>query len=148
MIYIDFLIYLVYYLYSSLDYTYLGGAFLDFDTSTPIYLQVIQQIKREIISGILVPGDKLPSTRELALKYDINPNTAQRIYKEMEREAMCYTKRGLGTFVTEDEGKVSEIREEMANALINDFVSGMLKLGYTYDHLLQIIKKRKVESEV
>jgi DNA-binding transcriptional regulator YhcF (GntR family) len=121
---------------------------LKFDTTTPIYIQVIQQIKRDIIIGSISPGEKLPSTRELALKYDINPNTAQRIYKEMEREEMCFTKRGLGTFVTEDKNKINTFREEMAHSLIQDFIKGMIDLGFSYDELIQIIEKNKERGDL
>lgn len=121
---------------------------MKFDTTTPIYIQVIQQIKRDIIIGSISPGEKLPSTRELALKYDINPNTAQRIYKEMEREEMCFTKRGLGTFVTEDKNKINTFREEMAHSLIQDFIKGMIDLGFSYDELIQIIEKNKERGDL
>ena len=75
---------------------------MEFENNIPIYIQVINQIKKDIITGKLPMGVKLPSTRELAVLYHINPNTAGRVYKEMELQNMCYTKRGLGTFVTED----------------------------------------------
>ena len=67
-----------------------------------------------MIQGKLLLGEKLPSTRELALQYQINPNTAVRIYKEMEQQNMCFTKRGLGTFVTEESAVVTAMREAMA----------------------------------
>ena len=72
---------------------------MEFENNIPIYIQVINQIKKDIITGKLPMGAKLPSTRELAVLYHINPNTAGRVYKEMELQNMCYTKRGLGTFV-------------------------------------------------
>lgn len=117
---------------------------MDFDNSTPIYLQIITMLKKDIATGKLSPGEKLPSTRELAIEYGINPNTSGRIYKEMERDEITFTKRGLGTFVTESQMKINQIREDMAKDLINNFVNGMTELGYTKDMLIAIIKK---ESE-
>ena len=75
---------------------------MNYDPMTPIWLQVATQIKQQIVTGVLPPGAKLPGGRDLAVQYGINPNTAARIYQEMEREGVCETKRGLGTFVTED----------------------------------------------
>lgn len=116
---------------------------MKFDNNIPIYLQVINHLKHQIVVGTLTPGDKLPSTRELALKFDINPNTASRIYKEMERENICYTKRGLGTYVTDDLQKIHSIRTELAHKLTEDFITGMINLGYTTEDLINIIKNRK-----
>lgn len=117
---------------------------MEFDNSIPIYVQIMNLLKKDIISGKISPGEKLPSTRELALKYSINPNTSGRIYKEMEREGVSFTKRGLGTFVTESNEKIEEIRKEMASELISNFIKGMTELGYTNEMLISIIKK---ESE-
>lgn len=112
---------------------------MDFNNSTPIYLQVIDDIKRDIINGILPMGEKLPSGRDLAVKYKINPNTASRIYKEMEAERICYTKRGLGTYVTEDPEIITRMREEMAQNLVKHFISGMKSIGYTKEDMKRMI---------
>jgi|GEM_PF-3973107 len=77
---------------------------MKFQTNYPIYLQIADDIKRKIIVGELHPGDKLPSNIDLALQYEVNPNTAVRIYKELEQESISFTKRGIGTFLTEDPG--------------------------------------------
>ena len=103
---------------------------MEFENNIPIYIQVINQIKKDIITG------KLPSTRELAVLYHINPNTAGRVYKEMELQNMCYTKRGLGTFVTEDAAVFKSMREEMAQEFIRNFVKEMQDLGYSKEELL------------
>lgn len=117
---------------------------MDFDNSVPIYMQIIRHIKKDIIIGKLSPGSKLPSTRELALQYSINPNTSGRIYKELEREGITYSKRGLGTFVTESTDRIRIIREEIAEELIHQFIHGMTEIGYTRDMLIDIVKN---ESE-
>lgn len=112
---------------------------MEFDHNIPIYVQVIDMIKKDIIQGKLPMGAKLPSTRELAVQYHINPNTAGRIYKEMEMQNMCYTKRGLGTFVTEDAKVFAEIRQSMAENLVNGFVKEMRDLGYSKEDLIAVI---------
>lgn len=115
---------------------------MEFDNNIPIYIQVINDIKKDIINGALVLGEKLPSGRDLAYKYKINPNTANRIYKEMEAEEICYTKRGLGTFVTEDKEKLKNIREEMAGSLLDSFIEGMKQLGFTKEELIHLLEHK------
>ena len=78
---------------------------MEYNVEVPIYVQVVRDIKKRIVRKQLLPGEKLPSNRELAVLYKVNPNTAARIYKEMEAEGYCYTKRGLGTFITEGNGR-------------------------------------------
>lgn len=113
---------------------------MDFKNNIPIYLQVINDIKHKISVGELKLGEKLPSTRELAVKYQINPNTAVRVYSDMEGEGLCFTKRGLGTFVTEDEEKYLSVKWEMADEYVGDFIYNMKGLGMNIDEMIQLIK--------
>lgn len=113
---------------------------MDFKNNIPIYLQVINDIKHRISVGELKLGEKLPSTRELAVKYQINPNTAVRVYSDMEGEGLCFTKRGLGTFVTEDEEKYLSVKREMADEYVGDFIYNMKGLGMNIDEMIQLIK--------
>ena len=115
---------------------------MEFDNNIPIYLQVINDIKRDMVNGVIALGEKLPSGRDLAFKYKINPNTANRIYKEMEAENVCFTKRGLGTYVTEDVDKLKKIREEMAGTLLDNFIEGMKQLGFTKEELIQLLEQK------
>lgn len=112
---------------------------MDFKANIPIYLQVIQDIKRRIISGEIKYGDKLPSSRELAIQYQINPNTAARVYNEMELEGLSFTKRGIGTFVTE-EPIGDRLRKEITDELIAEFDSSISGLGYSSDEIINMIK--------
>ena len=72
---------------------------LDYRDAKPIYIQIIDNIRSQIAAGILQPGDKLPSVRELATQLSINPNTIQRAYREMEANGMIQTVPGKGCFV-------------------------------------------------
>ncbi len=112
---------------------------MEFDNTIPIYVQVIQEIKREMIRGKLPPGEKMPSARDLALQYQINPNTANRIYKELEAEALVFTKRGLGTYVTEEPKVLIRIREEIAAKQLQEFISQMKAIGFSKEELLQCV---------
>jgi DNA-binding transcriptional regulator YhcF (GntR family) len=120
---------------------------MDFDNNIPIYVQVINDIKKDIVNSKLVLGEKMPSGRDLALKYKINPNTANRIYKELEAEEICFTKRGLGTYVTEDKEKVLAIRNEMAGNLMITFIDGMKNLSYSKEEVVQLIEKEYDNKE-
>lgn len=113
---------------------------MQYDNNLPIYLQVDKDIKTRIVKGDMKPGDKMPSTRDLALMYQINPNTAQRVYKELEMERVCETKRGLGTFVTQDNTRINQLREEMAAENIISFIKGMKELGYQKEQLIHILE--------
>lgn len=114
---------------------------MDFKTELPIYLQVMTHIKRDIITGVIHPGEKLPSVRDLALQYTINPNTASRVYRELEAENICFTRRGMGTFVTEDTERINRMKRETAQELIQQFMEGMAHLGFTCDETMNLIEK-------
>lgn len=112
---------------------------MEFSASIPIYLQVVEEIKRLIISGELQPGEKLWSARDMALRYQINPNTAARVYKELETLELCFTKRGLGTYITESPGIVEALRKERAEQIIQEFVKEFKALGYEKDALHKLL---------
>lgn len=121
---------------------------MEFNTEIPIYMQVIRDIKKQIVRKKFLPGDKLPSSRELAVLYKVNPNTAARIYKELESEGYCYTKRGLGTFITEDESMQKELRKEMAQSLLDGFLEEMKDLGFEKEEIISQIKMFNEEGKI
>lgn len=108
---------------------------MEFSTNTPIYLQVVEEIKRLLVNGELKPGEKLWSARDMALRYQINPNTAARVYKELEMQQLCYTKRGLGTYLTEEAGIAEKLKREKAEKLSGEFAEAVLGLGYTKEEI-------------
>lgn len=114
--------------------------YMEYNPSLPIYLQVMTSIKRDIITGRLRLGEKMPSVRELAVQYTINPNTASRVYKELEGEGVCFTRRGMGTFVTEDEEKAAQMKAEMARELAHQFLGGMQQLGISKEEAISLLE--------
>ncbi|NLJ83651.1 MAG: GntR family transcriptional regulator [Halanaerobiaceae bacterium] len=122
---------------------------LYFDTTKPIYEQIIDYIKKMIVRGELKPGDKLPSQRELARKIEVNPNTIQRAYREMEMLELVETRRGMGTFVKEDESMVITMKNEMAREAVYRFIEEMHSLGYKEDDILSFINTElaKIKKE-
>lgn len=113
---------------------------MDFNNNVPIYLQVIEKIKQEIVTGKLKLGQKMLSSREYSNELGINFNTVARVYKEMEIEKILFTKRGLGTFITESKDRIDGLRLEMAQKQINEFVRGMEKIGYTKEDMIAFIE--------
>lgn len=114
---------------------------IEFDNNLPIYLQIMNYLKREIVTGKLKAGDKIPSVRELAAQLQINPNTVQRTFQELEREAVVETKRGLGRYVTSEEGKIMSIKKEMAGELLDRFIGGMQELGFSRQDIATIVSE-------
>jgi GntR family transcriptional regulator len=120
---------------------------LDFNNNIPIYLQVIERIKQDIVSGKLKPGDKMPSSREYSNELGINFNTVARVYKELEMEEIVFTKRGLGTFITESDKQIESLRYTMAKNQITTFIEGMKQLGYTKEDMIRFIEKENNHTE-
>lgn len=106
-----------------------------FHSAEPIYLQLAERIKRQIVRGELQLGEKLPSVRDMGLEVNVNPNTVQRTYRELEGLKIVETKRGQGTFVTVDEQVLQAIREEMKEKEISHFVHVMREMGYSDDEI-------------
>lgn len=113
---------------------------MEFQSNTPIYLQLIDLVKLQIISGRLKPGDKLPSVRELAMEYGVNPNTMQKALSELEWEKLVYTVRTTGRYVTEDEGMIRQLRRELAEMRICEFFTELKKLGYSKEEIQQLFE--------
>lgn len=110
-----------------------------FNDKIPIYLQIMDAVKQDIVTGELKAGDKLFSVREMAEQYNVNPNTILRVYKELERENVTYTQRGTGTFVTQDRGKIAEIKNEMAVSMVKAFIDGMKRIGFNAAEAVRIL---------
>ena len=84
----------------------------------------------------------MPSVRDLAKEFKVNPNTIQRCYQELERENLVFTQRGLGTFVTEDLEAIKTLKTKMAHELTQNFIEQMKKLGFAPQEIIKIISDR------
>lgn len=104
---------------------------MQFDNGIPIYLQIVQEMTLRILSGALQPGQKLPSVRELALEFGVNPNTMQRAMAEMEQDGLVYTKRTSGRFLTDQPEKIAQKRKDFAQAETKRYLAYMQKIGFT-----------------
>lgn len=119
---------------------------ITFDDKSPIYVQVMNMIKKQMVSKELKGGDKLPSVRDLSAELKVNPNTIQRVYKELEREGLAFTQRGMGTFITEDENIIYNLKKDTAKEIINSFIEGMKHLGFNNEEIVNMIEKKLKEE--
>jgi DNA-binding transcriptional regulator YhcF (GntR family) len=119
---------------------------MNFKDNLPIYIQIINLIKKRIISGGLKEGAKLPSVRELSTEVKTNPNTVQRAYSELEREDLVFTQRGLGTFVTEDKEVIENLKKTMASDIVRSFIVDMKSIGFKEEEILNLINKKMKEN--
>ena len=111
-----------------------------FNNSVPIYLQIVSEIKKQIVSGKLIPGERIPSFRALALTYKVNPNTMQKALIELEENGLIKTERTNGKFVTEDENIINKIKNDYADNLTQNYLSEMISLGITKQEIKERIK--------
>ncbi|GCD11492.1 GntR family transcriptional regulator [Clostridium tagluense] len=116
-----------------------------FNDKTPIYLQIMDLIKMDIVTGKLKSNDKLPSVREMAINLKVNPNTLQRSYQELERLGIVFTQRGTGTFVGEEKNMVDNLKKEMAKEVIDSFILRMKSLGFTTNEIIESISNETRE---
>jgi GntR family transcriptional regulator len=118
----------------------------------PIYMQIINQVKRATASGLLKEGDQMPSVRELALQLTVNPNTISKAYQELERDGVIKTMRGIGTFVAGQEIKIVHgERVRVLQSAIDKVLVEAHHLGFTDEELEELFLKRikdwKVKNE-
>ncbi len=111
-----------------------------FNDNLPIYIQIMNLIKKRIVIGELKEGDKLPSVRELSTELKVNPNTIQRSYQELEREELVFTQRGMGTFVVENKEIIKDLKKNMASNIVKSFITDMKSLGFNPLEIIELIK--------
>lgn len=120
---------------------------LKFEEGIPIYMQIARQLKLDMLGKRLKGGDKLPSVREIAEEYKVNPNTVQRVFLELEKEALTYTERGIGTFVTRDETRLEDLKTEESERLVRGFTKEMKDFGFQNEEIISIIKTELERSD-
>ena len=117
------------------------------DSSRPIYLQIIERVQMDVITGRYQPGDKLPSVRYLAQEAAVNPNTMQKALSELERSGLIYSQRTSGRFITEDKELIHQMKKELAAAEVSAFVAHMKQLGITPEEIRQLLAETIEEEE-
>ena len=102
---------------------------LDFDDRLPIYRQIKLRFSRAFVRGEIVLGARVPSIRDMSTVLKVNANTMQRVYQEMERDGLIFSKRGTGYFFTEDDTMLENTRRALAFESLRRFVDEMRELG-------------------
>ena len=119
----------------------------EFQDHLPIYAQLMDTLKRRIVTGRYLPGEKLPSVRELAAEAGINPNTVQRAFSELEREGLIYTQRATGKYVTENEADIKSARQSLAKTQVADFLRAMQSLGFSVGDVIVLLQSFNESEE-
>lgn len=120
----------------------------EFDNNIPIYIQLVEQITINIISGGLAPGERLPSVRDLAFDTKVNPNTMQKALAELEEMGLIFTERTNGKFVTTDVNLIEQIRKEYADMQTRRYLKNMSRLGFDVSATVEYIDKTEGEQNV
>ncbi|MBR3736085.1 MAG: GntR family transcriptional regulator [Lachnospiraceae bacterium] len=109
------------------------------DSDRPIFLQIVERLESDIVSGKYAPGEKLPAVRELAVEAAVNPNTMQKACAELERIGLVYSQRTSGRFVTEDKKRIDQTRKDLAKKTAKAFLHKMEELGISRDEALKLL---------
>lgn len=117
-----------------------------FDTSRPIYAQIVERLKAKILAGVYPPGGHLDSVRDLAAAAGVNPNTMQRALAELERTGLVYTQRTAGRFVTEDVAVIDSAKQELAHQQVGAFLRRMERMGYDREQAAQLVRSWKEDA--
>lgn len=118
-----------------------------FNTTQPIYLQIVRRICRQVVRGELTAGAKLPSVREMAVQTGVNPNTIQRVYTELERLTIAETRRGLGSYITEDTARLEQLREDLKSEQIGSFIADMRETGFSPAEIVEGVRKELLNNK-
>ena len=109
---------------------------MEFDPMSPIWLQVVNRIKGSIATGAMSPGD-------LAVQYSINPNTAARVYQELERAGLVETRRGMGTYVTGNTERIAQLRKQMAADAAGRYLRDLEILGLSRADAIRLLNEKE-----
>ena len=118
-----------------------------FSSEKPIFLQLADLIKSDIVSGKIKPGEKLKSVRDYSALFKVNPNTVQKALAELEDDGLIYTDRTNGKFVSNDSKLVEKSRIQEATCKVREFFENMQNLGFDKRDVVKIIKDMEDNHE-
>lgn len=119
---------------------------IDFKDNIPIYLQIVEDIKMQIMADKLREDDKVASVRELALLYGVNPNTVQKALSELERESLVRTERTAGRYICATKQQIKEMKEKIAQEEITAFLQKMKDIGYEKEDIVMMIQRSETNE--
>lgn len=112
----------------------------NFNNDRPIYIQLVEKLRIEIVSGRIKQAERLPSVRDLALDAKVNPNTMQKALVELEEEGLIYTERTNGKFVTTNTELIEKIRKEIAKEKTKKYIKDMEEMGISYEQSIEYLQ--------
>ena len=111
----------------------------DYDKNIPIYLQIKEMIRLAIIKKEYNPGEKIPSVREYAIMFKINPNTINRALLELEEEGLIKTQRTCGKYITENEDIITKLKQQYIKETTNEFIKKLNEVNVSKEEIIKII---------
>ncbi len=120
---------------------------LDPRDARPLYLQIMDEVRRALVVGTLRPEDPLPSVRELAAELVVNPRTVSQAYHELEREGVVYVRRGQGTFVSAGAQADSEERQALVRAVAKRALLEARRSGVDVEELVTMMREVAAQEE-
>lgn len=115
---------------------------MEFDTASPIWVQLVSEFSRRIVVGEWSAGGRVPGVRDLAADLGVNPNTVQRALAELEREGLARSERTAGRFVTADEARIDQLRAELTREAADDFIRRARGFGMRHPQASRLIDER------
>lgn len=112
----------------------------------PIYIQLVEQIKLQILSGHYRPGERFPSVRELATEAAVNPNTMQKALAALEQEGLLIGSRTNGRTVTSDASLIGSMRDELADGIVENCYQALAKLEFSKEECIACLRKQRKED--
>ena len=109
----------------------------------PVYIQLVEQLERAVVTGVYPPGERVPAVRDLAAQAQVNPNTMQRALAEMESRGLLVTQRTSGRTVTSDTALIAKTRQALAASLAHDFLAQAKALGLTREEILALLQQEE-----
>lgn len=116
-----------------------------FSSDKPVYLQIAERIRREVLAGIYPAGSQIPTVRQLALEAAVNPNTVQHALTELEEEGIIIARGTIGRYVTEDRQVLESCRKRLAEGLVQSFMESMAQLSVSEEQIIAMIKEARNE---
>ena len=117
---------------------------LDFRSGTPIYTQIVEQVRQQVLNGKLKPGDQLPTVRALALELRVNFNTVARAYRLLDEAGVISTQQGRGTYILEDPPPeyTHKLRKQALETLTRDYLNEAVRLGCGLNEINKALKEQ------
>lgn len=115
---------------------------MEFNSSAPIWLQLVDECSRRIVTGQWPAGTRVPGVRDLGVELGVNPNTMQRALAELDRQGVTVRDRTVGRFVTDDTARIDELRDAVAAGSADDFIQRARGLGMSLDGARKLLTTR------